>query len=216
MREPHHLRAARASVRRRVIVLAALCGLVALVSSAWAGTRAARRDSQSAHPVQLVPTPIGLGRAYHPGPGAVTGSAIRGLRCIPASRERFGVHVELFAHRQVILLPGGIGVAPPRAWSDGVVTGGRCSYPLRTTDPTGLIRVAHGRRTTLGDLFAIWGRPLGARRLLGFHGEVRVYLGGRRMLGDPRAVPLTRHAEIVLEVGGYVPPHRAYLFPRGA
>ena len=65
-------------------------------------------------------------------------------------------------------------------------------------------------------LFAIWGRPLGARRLLGFHGEVRVYLGGRRMLGDPRAVPLTPHAEIVLEVGGFVPPHRAYLFPRGA
>jgi hypothetical protein len=27
-------------------------------------------------------------------------------------------------------------------------------------------------------------------------------------------IPLARHAEIVLEVGGYVPPHRAFLFPR--
>jgi len=116
----------------------------------------------------LIPTPIGVGRAYHPGPGAVTGSAIHGMRCIPGSLQRFGVHVEFFADRQVVLL-----------------------------------------------LFAIWGRQLGTQRLLGFHGEVRVYLGGRRVFGDPQAVPLKRHAEIVLEVGGYVPPHRVYLFPRG-
>jgi hypothetical protein len=28
-------------------------------------------------------------------------------------------------------------------------------------------------------------------------------------------VPLTRHDSIVLEVGGYVPPHASYLFPEG-
>lgn len=32
---------------------------------------------------------------------------------LPAPR-RFGVYVELFAHGRVILLPAGIGVAPPR------------------------------------------------------------------------------------------------------
>jgi len=26
-------------------------------------------------------------------------------------------------------------------------------------------------------------------------------------------VPLTAHAEVVLEVGPYVPPHRSYTFP---
>jgi hypothetical protein len=202
-------------VRRGIIVLAAVCGAVALVSSASAGVGVTRGDSEPAHAAPLIPTPIGVGRAYHPGPGAVTGSAIHGMRCIPGSLQRFGVHVEFFADRQVVLLPGGIGVAPPRAWAGGDLTGGRCSYPLRTTDPTGLIQVARGRRATLGDLFAIWGRQLGTRRLLGFHGQVRVYLGGRRVFGDPQAVPLKRHAEIVLEVGGYVPPHRAYLFPRG-
>jgi len=28
-------------------------------------------------------------------------------------------------------------------------------------------------------------------------------------------VPLTRHAEIVLEVGPHVPPHSSYMFPPG-
>ena len=32
--------------------------------------------------------------------------------------------------------------------------------------------------------------------------------------GSPGRVPLTRHAEIVLEVGPYVPPHSAYTFPQ--
>jgi hypothetical protein len=30
-----------------------------------------------------------------------------------------------------------------------------------------------------------------------------------------RAIRLTRHAEIVLEVGGYVPPHTSFLFGPG-
>ncbi len=28
-------------------------------------------------------------------------------------------------------------------------------------------------------------------------------------------MPLQRHDEIVLEIGGYVPPHTRYLFPEG-
>ena len=28
-------------------------------------------------------------------------------------------------------------------------------------------------------------------------------------------MPLQRHDEIVLEIGGYVPPHARYLFPEG-
>jgi dihydroxyacid dehydratase/phosphogluconate dehydratase len=34
--------------------------------------------------------------------------------------------------------------------------------------------------------------------------------------GAPGAVPLTRHAEIVLEVGPHVPPHSSYAFPPGS
>jgi hypothetical protein len=28
-----------------------------------------------------------------------------------------------------------------------------------------------------------------------------------------RTIPLRRHAEIVVEVGGYIPPHTFFLFP---
>jgi hypothetical protein len=42
---------------------------------------------------------------------------------------------------------------------------------------------------------------------------VQAYVGGRRRPGDPRSIPLTPHAQIVLEVGGHVPPHARYGFP---
>jgi hypothetical protein len=43
---------------------------------------------------------------------------------------------------------------------------------------------------------------------------VTVFRNGRRLRGDPAAVPLVDGDQLVLEIGGYVPPHRAYLFPR--
>jgi hypothetical protein len=40
-------------------------------------------------------------------------------------------------------------------------------------------------------------------------------VNGRRVHAPPPSVPLTRHAEIVLEVGPHVPPHSSYAFPPG-
>jgi hypothetical protein len=116
------------------------------------------------------------------------------------------VHLELFAQRRVVLIPPGIGVAPPRTRTGAYVRGGRCSYPLRTREPTGVIEVrVRPRAMTLGQFFAIWGQPL----------RGRAYVDGRRWRGDPRRIPLGRHAQIVLEVGGYVRPHARYGFPPG-
>jgi hypothetical protein len=67
---------------------------------------------------------------------------------------------------------------------------------------------------TLGDLFAIWGEPLGPRRMASFRGSVRAFVGGRRVEGDPAGIRLRDGAQIVLQVGGYIPPHRTFLFPR--
>ena len=38
-------------------------------------------------------------------------------------------------------------------------------------------------------------------------------MGGKGRRGDVRKIPLTDRAQIVLEVGGYIPPHSFYLFP---
>jgi hypothetical protein len=114
---------------------------------------------------------------------------------------RTAVHVELFASRRVIVVPAGIGRGPG------------CRYPLSTSTPTGVVRV--GRAATLGDLFRVWGRTLGVDRLLSFRGRVSAFVAGRRVSGDPRAIRLKPHAQIVLETGGYVAPHPSYLFPKG-
>src|SRR5207245_10093727 len=144
------------------------------------------------------------------------GQPIGTLTCGPESTVRFRVHLELFANRLVLLVPAGIGVAPPLRRDHAYVLGGRCSYPLRTREPTGVVEVAASRPLRLGDLFRVWGQPLGARRLAGFRAarSVLAFVNGRRIGGNPRAIALRRHDEIVLEIGGYVPPHSSYLFPR--
>ena len=98
-----------------------------------------------------------------------------------------------------------------------MVRAGRCSYPVRTTDPTGVVRYRPGRGLDLADVFAVWGQPLSEHRLAGFRsrGGVRVYVNGRRLRGRPGAVPLRRHEEVVVEIGRFVPPHRSYLFVDG-
>jgi hypothetical protein len=170
-----------------------------------------------------IPSPIGVGPRFRlppAGPRAEAALPINGLSC---AREplggAYGVHVEVFAHRRVVLLPPGIGVAAPRRQEGAVIRGGRCSYPMRTMDPTGVIEVRAARPPRLGDLFAIWGQPLGPHRLLSFRAEpgrrVQAFLNGRRWTGDPGEIPLRRHAQIVLQVHGFVPPHPRYLFPKG-
>jgi hypothetical protein len=148
-----------------------------------------------------------VGPRYQPSADSAivaAGKPVGGMTC-RANGRTFAVHVELFANRKVIVVPRGIGVSPHR-----------CRYPLRTETPTGVVRVDSARPRTLRDLFTVWGRRLGRTRLLSFSGRVSVFVNGRRFRGDPGAVPLTRHLQIVVEVGGYVSPHPRYVFPKGS
>jgi hypothetical protein len=165
-----------------------------------------------------VPTPIGVGPRFHPSPTSTAVARARPigrLSCGARVSHLVRAHLELFAKRRVVIVPAGIGMAPPFAVRDGVVRSARCSYPVRTVEPTGVVEVDAGLRPTLGDLFAVWGRRLSPQGLLGFQGRVRVYVAGKPRRGDPRTIPLRRHAQIVLEVGPYIPPHRTYLFGPG-
>jgi hypothetical protein len=145
-----------------------------------------------------IPTPIGFGPKYQ----LAAGPPLDGrLACSRADARRQAAHVELFANKLVLLLPKGIGV------------GRGCSYPVRTTEPTGVVEFVAESTPTLGDLFDVWGQPLSARGFAGFRGAVSAWVGGRRWLGDVRSIPLRHHAEIVVEVGGYIPPHTFFLFP---
>ncbi len=154
--------------------------------------------------------PIGHGTAFHPAArGRVPGPCQAGLG------TRSGVHVEVFAANRVVLVAAGIGVSGPLTFSGGRITGARCYGDLATLEPTGVVLTRPGARLTLADLFRAWGRPLSAHRLLSFHGPVSVFVAGHQRSGPPGRVTLTRHAEIVLEVGPHVPPHGSYHFPPG-
>jgi hypothetical protein len=94
-----------------------------------------------------------------------------------------------------------------------------CYGSLVTLEPTGVVLVRSGDALTLSSVFRSWGQPVSSHRLASFAAgpgsTVVVFVDGRRWVGAPGAVPLRRHAEIVLEVGPHVPPHSHYTFPPG-
>jgi hypothetical protein len=159
--------------------------------------------------------PIGTGPRFHPpASGPVIGD------CAGSLASRSGAHVEVFAADRVLLLPAGIGTGRPWALLAGRITSARCYGALVTLDPTGLVLVRGGSRLSLGDLFRSWGQPLSRTRLASFRApkgsQVAVFVDGRAWAGLPGAVPLTPHAEIVLEIGPHVPLHSSYAFPPGS
>jgi hypothetical protein len=185
-----------------------LSGLVAIVAMLAVATGCGGGGSDRVPGPPIVTRPIGVGPGFRLPPlGATarTGAPAGGLAC---RRGSLGgpivAHLEIFARRDTLVIPPRIGVL-----------GDRCRYPVRTLVATGLI-VADRPGLTLGDLFAIWGQPLGTRRLAGFRGPVVAFVAGRRVAGDVRRIPIRHHSQIVVEVSGYVPPHAHYVFPRAS
>jgi hypothetical protein len=169
-------------------------------------------------PPDYVPVPVGRGPGFRLralSAAAVHRRPIDGLRCVRTHERFYGIHVEVYADRLVLPIPSAIGIAPPLRRSGVYVHGGSCSYPLRTFEPTGVVVVDSGGALTAGTLFDVWGQRLASGALAGLRGHVLAFVDGRRWTGQPRTIPLRRHAEIVLEIGGYVVPHPAYRFPPG-
>jgi hypothetical protein len=193
-----------------------LGAVVAVLGLVGCGTTTDPHQARSGaiRALQAQARPIGRGPGFHaPVAGHVPGP------CRRRRGPRAAVHVELFAADRVVLIPAGVGVRGPLRRLDGRIVAARCYGDLVTLDPTGVVLVRPGTQLTLADLFSAWGQPLSAHRLAAFPAgdrrRVRVYVGGRRRQVDPGAVRLTRHAEIVLEVGPYVPPHARFTFAAG-
>ncbi len=194
-----------------------------MTSSLVAGTKrglaafgfVAALGAASAAADQPVPTPIGRGPAYHPAArGPLAPSRFRCART--ALRSGFRVHLELFANRRVVIVPAGIGVDGARRLRFGRIVTAHCHAPLWTLDPTGVVWIAR-RGLRLADLFAVWGQPLGPRRMLSFRARrngLLAFRNGRRLRLPAPGVELRARDQLVLELNGYVRPHRWYLFPR--
>ena len=185
-----------------VVVLATGCG--------GSGPAPPRPDRAAIAAAIASSRPIGRGPRFQP---PAPDRPVRG--CAPRLGARHAAHVELYASDRVVLFPAGIGTEPPRTSHGGRILRARCYGSVVTLEPTGLVLVRAGARATVADLFATWGKPLSRHAAADFSGRVRAFVGGRPWRGDPRSIPLARHAVIVLEIGPYVPPHRAYAFPSG-
>ena len=130
------------------------------------------------------------------------------------------VHLDVIVDGRKITVPAGVGMAQPV--DDGPcspTTVGDCATghfftaavansPLHTHSSSGLIHIETDRRATftLGQFFDEWGVRFDARCLGGYCAgagkELRVYVNGRRLSGDPRRLVLTNRQEIAVVFGG--------------
>ena len=130
------------------------------------------------------------------------GQPIQGIFC-NAMVETYHVHthVSLFLNGQQLALPSSIGSANPTPTD-------HCYYAIHTHDRSGKVHVeapAPGL-FTLGQLFAIWGQPLGPTNVGGNPGvPVVIYLvdgsTASRYDGDFAAIELKSRRGIVIQMG---------------
>jgi len=137
------------------------------------------------------------------------GEVIDGIKCENTEKVAFHIHAHLaiFVNGKQRQVPFGIGIGPQwRGQNDQVspfVTSGSCFMWLHTHTADGIIHLeAPSNRTfTLGQFFDVWGQKLSSTQVGPAHGKVTALVNGKVFSGDPRSIPLTKHALIQLDVG---------------
>jgi len=127
------------------------------------------------------------------------GAPIDGIRCESSEGAVLHIHqhLQLFDRGRVVEVPAGVGI--PGA--------SNCLYWLHAHANDGIIHVESPTRRsfTLGQFFDIWGQDLSRTQAGGIHaargGRLHVTVNGRSFTGDPRAIVLRDHEEIVIENG---------------
>ncbi len=139
---------------------------------------------------------------------ATTGQTIDGIGCQAGEQTVFHIHTHLtiFVNGQQRQVPAGIGIpnaVAQQTQAGPFVESGTCFYWLHTHAADGIIHIESPvqRTYTLGELFDVWGQPLGPSQVGSAHGKVTVIVNGQVFKGDPRDVPLGSHENLQVEVG---------------
>ena len=139
---------------------------------------------------------------------------VDGIQCVATEGAVTHIHQHLTIYDvgKLVSVPQGVGVNDSAG----------CLFALHTHSPDGIIHVESPTtaQNTLGQFFDIWGQPLSrtqvASATAGPGRSVRAYINGRVYTGNPRAIPLTAHALITLEVGPpWAPPTTRFAWPQG-
>ncbi|HEX6499443.1 MAG TPA: hypothetical protein VF054_10475 [Micromonosporaceae bacterium] len=106
-------------------------------------------------------------------------------------------HLDVLVDGQPVQVPAGIGIDEAR----------QKISPLHTHDTTGVVHIESATDVpyTLGQFFTEWGQPLNAHQVgpvaVASGQTLRVYRNGQQVDGDPGALRLGAHDEIVVWVG---------------
>lgn len=204
---PPPLGAETAAGRAAWLVPAAIAvGVLVLIVGALVAVGVVAARSSAARPGVRYGTVPGADPGTGDTPAGGHGRQVDSVACGPVEQKVSHVHAHLFILNDGVAQPVaafiGIPGAPARA---------DCYYWLHTHDRSGIIHVEapdHGVHS-LGELFDIWGMPLGpeavARVPVREH-RVAYFVDGVRYTGDPAGITLTRHTQVVIEVGKEVPP----------
>jgi hypothetical protein len=136
-------------------------------------------------------------------------------------------HLDIFVNRRAVAVPSGIGIniadpgvrrarLPDGTWAFGGIRqcATPCISPLHTHDDSGILHTESQRHhpNRLGQFFTEWRVRLTRSCTGGYCRGVRVYIGGKRYGGDPRAITLTDRKEIAIVIGK-PPPSIPSRFP---
>ncbi len=152
------------------------------------------------------------------------GQTIDGIHCDvnPKLVYHIHVHLSMFVDGKPKLLPAGIGIVPPvSVQRDSLgyphVFSGKCFYWMHTHSESGIIHVESPvkRSFTLGAFFSEWGQSLSRQQLGPFHGNVVVYLNGKRTNINPSDIKMRELLVVTLEVGKPQVPPPGFTWPKG-
>jgi hypothetical protein len=190
-----------------VVALLIVGGVVAAIASSGS-----KSSSTKGHGPEGIPVPAGAPLApvdttRYPQP-------IDGIQCQSAEQVAYHIHAHLaiFVEGQARQVPYAVGIAPPvqtaGSGANTFASGGSCFYWLHTHAADGVIHIESPSQKvyTLGQFFDIWGQPLTTSQVGPAVGHVTVFVNDNRYVGDPRAVTLSAHDNIQLDVGTPVVP----------
>ncbi len=151
-----------------------------------------------------------------------TGQQVDGIGCDTSEQTLFHIHAHLtiFVNGSARQVPAGIGIpgAQGQNTANGTfISSGTCFYWLHTHAADGIIHIESPvqRTYTLGEFFNEWGQPLSAHQVGPASGKVTALYNGQVYLGNPADIPLTKHAQIQLEVGSPLVAPEKITFPAG-
>ncbi len=148
---------------------------------------------------QVAGPQVGVPTDWKPPADASAAAKAAGLPMLGEEKlaVHYHAHLDVLVNGQHVPVPAGLGIDQAR----------RLIAPLHTHDGSGVVHIESATDVpfTLGQVFTEWGQPLRADQVgpvkLSAGQVLRVFRNGKPVTGDPAALRLGAHDEIVVWVG---------------